>query len=276
MKDRKGKLPGLKILLEGEPGTGKTYAIRSAFAAGLNVRVIFNEQSQTTLADLPFAGEKTVQWHYIQPPAVNWNALNEVFLKVNTLSNASLQSDAIGQREQRQFMEVVTSCNDFVSDRDGKSYGDISTWGTDTLFVIDGLSSLTTSAIRLSVGYKPILTQPDWGVVQNTLRLLLQPLTENLFCHFLLIAHIDREIDEVRGGTRKVPATAGRKLAPRIPEMFGEAIMAYRKDAKFLWRTFGDDDAMIKGRVLGLINDQPADFRILLEAWKKAGGVIEA
>lgn len=278
MPERKGKVPGLKLLLEGEPGTGKTYSTRTLPACGLKSRLIFLDASQVSVESLPMDGPTDLQWKHIKPPQTAWSDLQDMFTSVHNLSNKALQSpdsSAIALRSQTQMLELLTVCNKYISDRNGKDYGDILTWGTDTVLVIDGLSKLTNYALRMSVGLKPILTIVDWGVVQNVVRNFLQPLVDNLWCHFVLISHIDREIDEIKGGTRKVPATAGRKLGPRIPELFDDVIMAYRTGNKFLWRTYGDDDAMTKGRSVGLINDVPADYKIVLDAWKARGGVIE-
>ncbi len=271
MTTRTGKVPGLKILVEGEPGTGKTYALRSAIALGMKIRIIFLDASQVSVSDM--TGD--VQWKHIKPPTSNWDEMSELFKVVNTMGNAALQGDTTGIRSQRQMFDIITTCKNFISDKDGKSYGDASKWGTDTILVIDGLTKLTDYAIRMAVGQKMILTQPDWGIVQNVVRKFLQELTDNLWCHFVLLCHIDRENDEVLGGTRKYPSTAGRKLAPKIPGMFDDVVMSYRKGEKFYWRTFNDDEALIKGRSVGLINDVLQDYALLINAWKKHGGVIE-
>jgi hypothetical protein len=52
-----------------------------------------------------------------------------------------------------------------------------------------------------------------------------------------MISHIEREIDEVLGGSKVMASTLGRKLAPKLPRYFSDVILAEKTGAKFSWST---------------------------------------
>jgi hypothetical protein len=266
-------IPGPKILLMGDSGTGKSHAIRTLIPLGITPFVIATEQNAIqVLKDLP-----PESWHYkyIAPtPAHGWDQLIDMAKKVNQLSYENLTKVTDPYKTQHnRFLDVITTCNDFVADDDGKSYGSVSSWGTDRALIIDGLSGLSDMAMALVVGNKPVKSMPDWGVAQTSLRMLLNPLTTNLTCPFVLIAHLDREKDEITGGTTVTIKTLGRALAPDIPRMFSDVIRARRLVANFSWDT-ADSQSTVVARHLKIAQDLPPDFRPLFEAWKARGGVI--
>jgi hypothetical protein len=103
---------------------------------------------------------------------------------------------------------------------------------------------------------------------------LFQKLCTDTRAHFILISHIERETDEVLGGSKIMAATLGRKLAPRLPRFFSDVVLSEKNGAKFSWSTaaLGAD---LKARNLPLADGLPPTFGPIIDNWKKQGGIIE-
>jgi hypothetical protein len=93
-------------------------------------------------------------------------------------------------------------------------------------------------------------------------------------CHFVLTAHVEREVDQVFGGVKLTVSTLGKALAPKIPPMFSDVILSYREGAKFLWST-DNAQADLKARNLPIRSGLEQNFTAIVERWKSRGGVIE-
>lgn len=261
-------LPGSRTLLMGPTGVGKTYAIRTLANAGLETFVLFTEPGMETISD-----DSRIRWRYIPPATSPWSDLIQSAKLINTMSNEALQKlTGISQSGFAQFIDILHQCNDFkVGDR---SYGDISRWSTGRALVLDGLTGLSKQSRQLAVGSKPIMTQPDWGVSMDNLEKFIDKLTQDLWCHFVLIAHVEPERDELTGAIKNMPSTLGRKLAPKLPVNFGDVVLAYREGDKFYWST-ADARTDLKARLLPVNGKLNPDFVAIIEAWKKKGGLVE-
>jgi hypothetical protein len=254
----------------GDSGTGKTHSIQTLVQAGITPMVMFLEQGMETIGPL-FDGKKA-HYRFIKAHNANWGQLKEIAKAVNQMSLESLSKMQDNSKAKYVgFMEVITSCNDFKCDCCGKSWGDITSWGPERALVIDGLSGLSDMAMSLGVGMKPVRSLPDWGIAQNTIKMLLGPLVSDTRCTFVLIAHLDREKDEITGGTTLMVKTLGAKLAPDIPKMFSDVIMAERQGTKFSWSTAASN-SVTKTRNLEIKAGLDPSFVPLIEGWKKKGG----
>lgn len=264
-------IPGPKVLLMGDSGTGKTHALRTLIDAGITPFVIFTEPGMETLGDLPDG-----KWHYkyIQPATQGWAAILDMAKKVNQLTFENLTKVADPNKQKFEgFLQVITTCNNFVCDCHGKSWGDVSSWSTDRALAVDSLSGISDMAMAHTVGGKPVRSQADWGVAQNMVRMLLMPLTTNTVCTFVLIGHLAREYNEVTGGSTVTVSTLGQKLAPDIPRMFSDVINTVRLGSDFSWDTSSSQMA-VKGRNLSIAPKQPPSFVPLIREWQRKGGRI--
>lgn len=271
----KAQIPGPKILLMGDSGTGKSYSIRSLIKAGITPFVEATEQNAIqALKDLPDGA-----WHYrfrSPQPDQGFTQVFDMASKINTLSyeNLTKVSDPFKQAHNK-FLDVVADMNKFVCDCHGKDWGAVSSWGTDRAIVVDGLSGLSDMAMALVVGNKPVRSQPDWGVAQNALRMFLNPFTNQIKCTGIIVAHMDREKDEITGGTTITVKTLGQKLGPDLPRMFSDVIRARREGDKFYWDT-ADSQATVVARHIRIASNLEASFVPLIEKWKQMGGSITA
>lgn len=262
-------LPGTRTMLIGPPGSGKTYALRTLADAGLDVRVIFTDPGMETIGDDP-----RIKWCFIPPATSSWAELISGADMINKMSNEQLQKlTSINPSGYRQFIDVLHACNDYKT-QDGRQYGDVGKWSTGCVFVFDGLTGLSKQSMQLAIGSKPVRTLPDWGVAMDNLERFVDKLTQDLWCHFVLIAHIEREKDEITGGVKTMPSTLGQKLAPKLPVNFGDVVLAVKEGTTYTWST-ADPRTDLKKRLLPDGAGQKPSFVPLIEAWKRKGGVIE-
>lgn len=270
---RRSQLPGLNILLCGPPGTGKTTSLKTLEkVAGLEIFAIFTEPRFDVLGQ---AFLDKIHWKYISPVALGWQTLIDTGRKVNVMTNDALQKMTnTSNQEYTQFLQILMQCNDFVDQR-GEHFGCIDNWSSDRVLILDGLTGMNKMARQLSVGAKPIMSQPDWGVAMQTIATFIDKLTtgRNGGSHFILISHIEREMDEITGGTKKMVSTLGRKLAPTIPINFGDVILATREGASFYWDT-ADAQADLKPGNLPIAAKIVPDFSTIFASWQNRGGLI--
>lgn len=277
-------LPALETpswLLMGPSGTGKTYAITTLLKAGLEVFVLVTEADalsvlldQVKAQNLPLA---KLHWHVVAAAKSGLPALIDMAKKVKMLDFESITrlSGGIGKDKQDQFIEVLTTINNFKCDRTGQTYGDVTTWGSDRIFVIDSLSGINHMVWKLVVGLRPTAAPGEWNIAQNTIFDLMSELTSGCKCFFLVIAHIEREVDEVTGGTKIMVATVGRKLAPKLAPIFSEVVLTKRVGDKFTWSTTSLQ-ADLKARTLPFSDDILPTFEPLVAAYRSREAFLAA
>jgi len=264
-------MPGTNVLLIGPPGSGKTHSIRTLIDAGLEVFCLFTEPGMEVLGDTDI---DKLHWHYVPPSQPSWDAMIDNATKVNSFDAGALQKMAgMNKREYAQFVDVLKVCNNFTCQRCGKEFGPIDKFDTNRAFVFDSLSGLNIMLLDLAVGGKPIRTQPDWGVAIDTEEKFLNRLALGMRAHFVLISHVDRQVDQVLGGIKLFPAALGQKLPPLVSRFFSDVIFTEVEGDKFIWSTShaGLDP---KTRNLPIAKSLPPNFVPILENWKKFGGVV--
>jgi AAA domain len=104
---KKSPLPGLKLMLMGPTGTGKTTSIRSWIRAGVNVAAIFTEPSFEVVGDVPCP---QLHWKYISPISVGWDEMLDAADKINKLNIKGLANlDDVNKTKYREFITVRIS-----------------------------------------------------------------------------------------------------------------------------------------------------------------------
>ena len=263
--------PGFKVLLMGAPGSGKTHSLRTLINLGLKVRAIFLErQSLNVLGDVL----DKINWCYISPAQASMEKLMAQAKIVSQLKPEGLIKQSEDRTKYTGLYDVMNACNDFKCQRTGESFGDAAEWGTDTVLFLDGLSGLTQMAFQVVSGLRVTKSLPEYGQAQSLIQTFLEAINNTARCHFICTAHIYLEKDEIYGGQRILVSTAGNKLAPILPNTFSDFILAKYTAGKFTWAT-SDAQAMLKSINLPVgQSDLQPDFRLVLEGWKKKGGIV--
>lgn len=266
-------LPGPNVMLMGPAGSGKTYSIGTLVDSGIETFVLSIEAGLESLLDYWGKQDKPVppnlHWHKLGAPKLSFKDLAAIAQKVNTLGYDTLGKMQDPDRWKYDGMIKLNECLfDFKDDRTGKSFGDVSTWGPDRALVLDGLTGISSMAMQLVVGGKPIKNPGDYGIAQGQILPFLRLICDHCNCWFVLISHIDREIDQVLGGTKIMPATVGQKLAPLLAPMFSDVIYCDREGNNWTWNTT-TAGAETKARNLPWRDKQPPSFAPLVAAWKK-------
>lgn len=261
-------------LLMGPPGCGKTTVLVTLALAGLDVFVVITEPNGVdSLLD---AWEKhkapieKLHWATVSPTAAGWKAMGEMGRMINAMSYKDLSEmkQGIGKSEMKQFPQLLSLFENFKCERDGKEYGDVTSWDASRALVVDSLSGLNLIVMQHTVGFKPSPHQGEWGIAMNSLEMLLLKLTADCRCFFILTAHVDKEPNELTGGTTIYASALGRKLAPKIPRFFSEVILARRAADKFLWST-ASNEADLKNRALPVGSELFPSFKPIVDAYKR-------
>lgn len=270
--NEKSPLPGVKEMLLGPTGTGKTTAIKTLIDASITPFCLFTEPSFEVLGEVP---PNKLHWKYIPPVT---DSLDTILDKANKVSSMTFKAltevyDANRGRDNK-FIELVKSLNDFKCDRTEESFGAVKNWGTDKALVIDSLSGLGIMVMHMVVGSRPAKNQADWMLSQDQLEGLINWCCTSIRCHFILTAHAERETDEVMGGSQIMASTLGKKLAPKLPRYFSDVILAQRIGKDFKWSTAAPG-ADLKARNLPVAEGLIPSFAPVIDSWQSRGGIIE-
>lgn len=270
-------LPGTNTLIEGATGTGKTTALATLAAVkGLEVFVLFTEAGlESFIGAWKDNGKEippNVHWHVLQRPQGSFSVLAKA---AKTITSSTMEALFKMQDPDRfkasQFWEMLERLSDFPDDRTSTKFGPVDSWGPDRCIVIDSLTGLNHMAMSMIIGNKPMRDQRDWGMAQEQLERTIRLLTDGCRCHFVLTAHIEREVDAVMGGQKITVSTLGKALPPKITPMFSDVVLSYRDGNKYLWSTF-NSQADLKARNLPNADLIPQNFDQIFTKWQSRGG----
>lgn len=258
--------PGLKVMLIGAAGSGKTTSLKTLIDAGLEVFGIFTEPGYIgILGDTP---KDKFHWAFVPPAAPSFKAMIDAAKKINMMDLQALSSlPAINKREYQEFIKLLVLLENFKDERTGKEFGSVEAFDNSKVLVLDSLSGLNEMALNLQVGGKPVKNRSDWGIAMDSLGKLIMRLCV-LNCHVVITAHPEKETDEVTGAQHVMMSTLGQKLAPKLPRFFDEVINTVKKGKEFYWSTttFNMD---LKQRILPLEDEIPPTFAPAIETWRQ-------
>jgi len=268
----------VNVLLEGPTGTGKTHSIGTLVDAGVEVFFLGLESGIESLIGYYTDRGKPVpdnlHWHVLNLQGDGFGPLLQAADDIGSKTQDSLYKIQDFTRAQHNpYAKVIKTLINFEDQRTGKAFGAVTNWGTDRALVIDGLTGLGNFAMTMVVGKKPLRSQTDWGLAQGQIENALRLLCDGCACHFILIAHVEREVDVVFGGAKITVSSLGKALPPKIPPMFSDVILASREGTKWSWSTA---NAMcdLKTRNLAVADGLPPSFGPIIERWKSRGGQL--
>lgn len=260
------------VLLMGESGSGKTDVIATLIEAGLEVFIIVTEPNGLESLIDSIARRKLdinrLHYRVISPARSGFKRLLELATTVSVAGfDALSKMQPTNQRSMGRWITVLEALDSFTDDRTGQSFGDVTKLGPTCAVVVDSLSGLNLMAMDLTIGDKVTAHQGEWGVAMGLLDKLILGLTSDLSSLFVLIAHIEREQNEVTGASNVMASALGRKLAPRLPRFFSEVVLAYSDATGYHWST-DQVNTTLKHRALARASKLPATFLPIVEAWR--------
>lgn len=262
-------------LLMGPSGCGKTSALTTYLEAGVETFVLCTEPGgPESLMD--WCSQKKydlnkLHWATALPQTQGWQGLKDMVTQISGMDFESLSKikSGIGKDKTRPAAtKLLGTLENFVCERTGKSYGDITSWGPDRAFALDSLSGLSVIAWALTVGHKPTAHMGEWNIAMNFVSDLIMKITSDRHCFLTLTAHVEKEQNEITGVNQIMVSTLGRKLAPKIPRFFSEVVYATRTttDPKFRWSTI-DSQADLKNRALPVGDKLPPSFVPIVKSY---------
>ena len=279
MDRSKGNLPGLKVMLMGPSGTGKTHSIGTLVDEGVRVFYFAYEQGVETLlgyyTDRGLAVPENLHICTVRAPTASFLEMADAVKYANTLQFDSLIKQVDPNRgKYNQLEQFLRSFND-VTDDEGNKYGPVSAFTQNDAIVIDGLTGMCSAAMQACIGGKFARDQKDWGMAQSMVESILRKITTDCKCHFILQAHVERETDPTGGGLKLMASALGKALAPKLPAMFSDVILCKRIGKEFYWDT-EDATADLKTRNLPIAAKNAPSFGPLLTRWEARAGLKEA
>lgn len=219
------------MLFIGDSGAGKTGAIASLAAEGYKVRI------------LDFDNGLDILRNYLTDPSSPYVKKNPRVVEnvsYKTLTDPMRQVNGILMPGKAQaWIEAMKMLHDWV-DGDEK-LGSVTSWGPDSVLVIDSLSMLCTVAMNFHLSMNNALgkvrTQNegrrDIGATQELVRKLLDMLySDSIKCNIVMISHITTVNDiggkpeEKNEAANGYPSAVGRALSPHIPRWFNSMLIA--------------------------------------------------
>lgn len=271
-------LPGLNVLLEGPTGVGKTHSLGTLVEVSPQLEVFYlaMESGRESLmgywTDRGKPVPDNLHWASVASPDYSFDSMIAMAHQISTLSNDALAKvEDMNKQKHNQFIKLLTLLSNFTDERTGKSFGPVDKWGPDRVLIVDALTGVNNASMSMKVGAKAIKSLVDWGVAMDQVERLIRQLCDGCKCHFVLLAHIERETDQVLGGVKITTGTLGQKLAGKIPPMFSDVILAKRQGTNFTWST-ADPAADLKARNLAIAEGLPPSFKPVFEKWLSRGG----
>jgi len=279
-------IPGLKIILMGIPGSGKTHAIRTLIDADMEVFCILTEPNAiNTLTNMRGATDKykasltngMLHWKFIAPALAGWESMKKAANLIATFDLGTLQGMPAGdKRDYMQFIEVLNQCANYKCELTGKEYGPIDNFDPQTqVVVIDSLSGLNRMFLSMICGSKPVKTLPEWGTAIDAEVNFVNHLTFGILAHVVIMAHVTRTVDEVQGGIKTMVNALGKSAPQEMPKNFTDCILAQEIAGEFSWST-ATLNTETKATTLLLGEKFKPDFGPLISTWRERLALTEA
>jgi len=254
-----------KILYLGHTGAGKTGSLCSLSAAGYIVRIL-DLDAGTELIDDYMMNPKSIYLH--AKPGL-WtteqaaSAAERISYVTITEGHRILGTRAVPKGDS--WAKIQNQLNNW---KDGSEvYGNIATWDSDVVLVIDGLSRLCESAMNFQLSLNQrLVTGPQVGNsgandYTQAYKLILEFLdllkSTDIKCNIIMICHIaflDAPENAATGATRNskdremkgFPQTVGRMISPKIGQYFNHSLMAKSIGRQHIITTNTDDGVDLK------------------------------
>lgn len=209
--------PPIKLILCGESGAGKTGSFASLAGAGYKLRVLDLDNNSGILRNL-----------LTKPSSPYVKANAGVLANLDSVLAPSEPRGLVGGRLGITKANVWSAASGALADwREGeRSLGPITSWGSDTVLIIDTFTRLAQAAMNFHLALNGRLNQKpslyDYGDAQQLLRYFLEIVTSpEVPCNVILSCHIDKTENKSTGAAEEYPMSIGAALGPQVGTYFG-------------------------------------------------------
>lgn len=265
---------GPKVLLMGAEGSGKTDSIRTLVEAGLKVFVVFSEPGMEVLLDSNrgrrvYTCAEGLHWSFHPVASPSFKDLQEGADILNKFDFEAVSKMPPTKREKfRAYYDIMGAMANLKCDRCKQVFGPADQLKYDEWVVVnDSLTSISKAALFLHIGAKPAVHKGEYGNCMFNIERYVDKFTSDMPCMGVMLAHIDKEPNEVTGGLENMVATLGQKLAPKIPRPFSDVLLAKRDGAVFTWSST-ETNYKLKTRNFAFSNKIDPSFKPLVASWK--------
>ena len=198
----------VKFLYIGDSGTGKTGSLTSLVEAGYKLRILDTDYGTEVLAQYvrKFCPDKIGN--------VDYETVRDKYRP--TASGMIIAGMPKAYIDGLKLMEKWS---------DGSVPAE---WGSDTIFVLDSLSTFALSAFEWAKGLNPTAREPRtwYFVAQQSLETMLSSLTsEDFKCNVIVISHVNFR-ERLDGMIKGYPNSIGSALGPIIGRYFNTFLLA--------------------------------------------------
>lgn len=228
-----------KMLIIGDPGSGKTGACLSLLEAGYKF----------VIADFDNGLDVLISLARHKDPKLLENIIYETF----TDEMKTIKGRVFPKGTPKAFSDSMNAMTKWEFGKEGEpgyyNLGNIGDWGPDTIFMIDSLTFCCKAAMRMILaingrsGKSP--WQSDYGDAQNLVEDMLALLySTSVKCNVIVISHITVIGDEADGTMHRYPMSLGKALSPKVGSYFNTMVSVRNKgtgaSAKRLIRTVSE------------------------------------
>lgn len=201
----------VKLLLMGNSGVGKTGALASLAAAGYRLFIADFDNGLDILMD---------------PTILDPKYRENVFYK--SFQDTPIKAGNALIPAANAWSDMMKALGDWKED--GKSLGNITTWGSNDVFVLDSLTIASDRAMDEALkmggrlGQRPQIQ--DYAAAMDSIQSLLElAYSMACKCNVVMNAHLQYLNDEQSGTRKAFPNVIGQRLAPKVPRYFNNMVL---------------------------------------------------
>lgn len=261
-----------KVLLLGEPGSGKTFSLGS-LATKRKIVYLYSEPGgdESLIDGCRHYGAPISQlhWHYVPPAPNDFGALVKMAQHTKMKDYQALAKMGKQAGEYKAYEQILQQCMNFQCQRTGEELGSLDKLSPEYAVVFDSISSLNLVIREHFAGGKPTLHEGEWGIIMNIEETFIRQMVGGIRGVVVFLGHVEKTTDAL-GMTSYSAAFLGKKLASRgtIVRNFSDVIFTEHGKGGFTWATASDKIAL-KSRNLPLKDLLEPDFRVLLNRYEQ-------
>jgi hypothetical protein len=211
-----------KLLLIGDPGSGKTGALASLASAGYQLRILDFDNGLDVLKNL-LSDPKTPY----DKKAINNVTYMTVTDEMKNVAGKLIPSKATAWSQGIQMLQHWKEPT--VDGVPGLDLGPVTSWGPKDILVIDSLTFLCRAAMQFILSLNGRLGQQahqsDWFHAQQLIEGLLETFkSKQIGCNVIMLCHITY-IGEEGQQNKGYPNSLGKALSPKIGSYFNNTLM---------------------------------------------------